>query len=197
MGLPSGQAFPWIFLSMVGVPPNTVPALPAGGFVPVPGPALDGQQFAELFQPAGSTPRVVPEPHANNRNAITCRNGAAPGGLPVAQRAGVSTADIFAQPTMSAVDTRQIQDRIADPTQSHFFNTDCVSCHTETRGAMNLGSFADARLDPGVLPNGNWNVRNFGWSPPSEGPIQATATRRTAAETNAVVSFINSEILGR
>jgi hypothetical protein len=197
MGLPSGRPFPWIFLSMASVPPNTVPALPGGGFVPVPGPVLDGQQFAEMFQPAGTTPRVVPAPHGNNRNAITCKNGAAPGGLPVGERTGVSTADIFANPAMSAGDTRQIQDRIADPTQSHFFNTDCVSCHTETRGAMNLGAFADARLDPAVLPNGDWNVRNFGWSPPSEGAIQATATRRTAAETNAVVAFINSEILGR
>jgi hypothetical protein len=197
MGLPAGGAFPWIFLSMANVPPATVPGLPNGGFVAVPGPTLDGQQFAEMFQPAGSNPRVVPEPHANNRNPITCKSAAAPAGLPVAQRVGSSTSDIFANPALSADTQRQIQDRVADPAQSHFFNTDCVSCHTETRAAMALGPVADPRLDPAVLPNGNWNVRNFGWSPPSEGAIQPTATRRTAAETAAVVSFINSELLAK
>jgi len=35
-------------------------------------------------------------------------------------------------------------------------------------------------------------VRNFGWSPNLLGPAHATATRRTAAETAAVLSYINS-----
>jgi hypothetical protein len=43
----------------------------------------------------------------------------------------------------------------------------------------------------------HWTVRNFGWSPPIEGPIQGVVTRRTAAETNAVVAFINSQILNK
>ena len=46
-------------------------------------------------------------------------------------------------------------------------------------------------IDPAVLPNGQWNVRNFGWSPPIEGPEQGTVTRRAATETAAVVKFIN------
>jgi hypothetical protein len=54
-------------------------------------------------------------------------------------------------------------------------------------------------IDPKLLPNGPWNVRNFGWSPPPiKGPgPQATVTRRTAAETAAVVAFINAEILAK
>jgi hypothetical protein len=52
-------------------------------------------------------------------------------------------------------------------------------------------------IDPGVLPNGDYNVRNFGWSPAIEGAIGGTVTRRTAAETAAVLAFINSQILGR
>jgi len=67
-GLPSGAPAPWIFVSILGVPPGAVPALPNGGFVPVHGPTLDGQQFAEMLEPAGAVPRVVPEPHTNNLN---------------------------------------------------------------------------------------------------------------------------------
>lgn len=37
-------------------------------------------------------------------------------------------------------------------------------------------------------------MRNFGWSP-AEGIPQATVTRRAAAETEAVVGFINSTML--
>ena len=50
-------------------------------------------------------------------------------------------------------------------------------------------------IDPAVLPNGQWNVRNFGWSPPIEGPLRGTVTRRTANETNAVVNFINAMLV--
>ena len=93
---------------------------------------------------------------------------------------------------------RDILDLIADPNRSHFFNTDCVSCHTETRRAMDLLSVRDIPgIDTAVLPNGQWNVRNFGWSPPIEGPVQGTVTRRTAAETAAVVNFINTQLLSR
>jgi mono/diheme cytochrome c family protein len=83
---------------------------------------------------------------------------------------------------------------IGDPTKSHFFNTDCVSCHTETTLAVGLLQFgADPRIDPQVLPKDPWNVRNFGWSPFGG----ATVTRRTAAETGAVVKFINSNLVAK
>jgi hypothetical protein len=199
MGLPSGAPAPWMFLSMVKLPPGVVPSLPNGGFAPVPGPTLDGQQFAQMLQPAGTTPRVVPVPHTNNRNSITCKNAAvSPAVLPVAARNGSATAELFASPPPAAASAKEILDLIADPTKSHFFNTDCISCHTETRRAMDVLQITNIPgIDPAVLPNGQWNVRNFGWSPPVEGPIQATVTRRTAAETSAVVAFINSNVLNK
>jgi hypothetical protein len=198
-GLPAGAHAPWIFLSMLKVPPGVVPALPNGGFIPVPGPTLDGKQFAQMLAPVGTAPPVVPVPNTNNLNPITCRNAAVPAGLPAAERSGSSTTELFASPAPPADKTRQILDLIADPTKSHFFNTDCVSCHTETRRAMDLLQLKDIKvvsgIDPAVLPGGDWNVRNFGWAPAGGGKAQATVTRRTAAETSAVVTFINSETL--
>jgi hypothetical protein len=197
--VPGGARAPWIFLSMLKVPPGVVPALPTGGFVPVPGPTLDGQQLAQMLAPVGAMPAVVPEPHTNNRNSITCKNAAvSPSSLPAAQRNGSSTNELFASPPPPANSVRDILDLIADPARSHFFNTDCVSCHTETRRAMNLLQIKDIPgIDPAVLPKGDWTVRNFGWSPPIDGPIQAVVTRRTAAETAAVLPFINSQLLNK
>lgn len=173
MGLPANAPAPWIFLSMTKVTPGVVPTLPNGGFVPVKSPALDGQQFAEMLNPVGTTPRVVPTPHANNLNPITCLNAAllSPG-PPIAQRHGSSTSDVFANTAAPAATIQSTLDLVADPTRSHFFNTDCVSCHTDTRLSMDrLHVTSIAGIDPAVLPNGPWNVRNFGWSPPIEGPI--------------------------
>jgi hypothetical protein len=182
------------------VPPGTVPQLPNGGYVPVHGPTLDGQQFAQKLNPAGSTPRVVPVPHNNNLAPITCVNVAVPAaGPPVEQRQGVSTSSLFPDPPQSPNRTRNVLNVlnvIADPTKSHFFNTDRVSCHTETRRAMELLSPQDIpKIGAAPLPNGSWNVRNFGWSPLVEGPVHGTVTRRTAAETEAVVNFINANLL--
>lgn len=187
MGLPAGAPSPWIFLAMARTP--------NGDFVPVPGPVLDGQQFAQMLAPVGTRPRVVPVPHPNNRNPITCKNAAVPTAvLPVSARSGSSTADLFAGAAPAT--TKEILDLIADPARSHFFNTDCVSCHTETRRAMDLLQLRVFEgIDTAVLPNGDWNVRNFGWSPPSKGQVQATVSRRSANETAAVVAFINSMLL--
>lgn len=198
MGLPAGASAPWIFLSMLNVPPGALPSLPNGGFVPVHGPTLDGQQFSQMLNPAGASPRVVPVPNTNNRNPITCQNAGAPvAGPPIAQRSGASTAILFNNPPPPN-EAKEILDLIADPVRSHFFNTDCISCHTETRRSMDLLQVrAFDGIDTAALPNGQWNVRNFGWSPPIEGPVQATVTRRAAAETVAVVTFINSEVLGK
>jgi hypothetical protein len=197
MGLPSGAPAPWIFLAMQNLRPGQVPALRNGGVVPVHGPTLDGAQFAQMLAPAGSSPRVVPTPHTNNLNPITCKHAALPAPQPIAERSGSSTSEVFAGPP-AADKTKDILDRIADPTRSHFFNTDCVSCHTETRRAMDvLGVSAVPGIDSNALPNGQWNVRNFGWSPPIEGQLRGTVTRRTAAETAAVVAFINAQLLNK
>ena len=202
MGLPANAQEPWIFLAMLLMPPGAVPQLPNGGYVPVRGPTLDGTQFAQKLNPAGSSPRVVPTPHTNNLAAITCINAAVPAdGPPVAQRHGVATASLFPDPPPSANRTKNVLNVlnvIADPAKSHFFNTDCVSCHTETRRAMELLAPANIpKISAAPLPNGPWNVRNFGWSPLVEGPVHGTVTRRTAAETAAVVDFINANLLAK
>jgi hypothetical protein len=196
-GLAAGEQPPWIFLSMLNLHPGELPAFPNGKVLPVPGPTLDGQQFAQMLEPDGSVPRVVPEPHTNNLNPITCRNAAvSTASLPIALRAGVSTADLFVTHPPPADKTTEILDVIVDPAKSHFFNTDCVSCHTETRRAIELLDIKDVSgIDPTALPKGPWDVRNFGWAPAAKGSFQAMVTRRTAAETAAVVTFINSEVL--
>ena len=188
-GLPANAPAPWIFLSILGDR--------KGGFGPAHGPTLDGaQQFAQMLTPAGSPgPRVLPAPHTNNLNAITCKNAAVSvTSLPIAQRNGVATATAFASPAPSADQTKQILDTVADPTKSFFFNTDCISCHTETRRTMDLLKVAAVQgIDSAALPNGQWDVRNFGWGDAAGKPVlQATVTRRTANETAAVVAFINA-----
>jgi hypothetical protein len=188
-GVPAGAQAPWIFLSML--------RLPNGLVVPVRGPTLDGQQTAQMFNPGGGDLQVVPVPHTNNLNPITCKNAAAPDtSFPIGARSGLSTTDLFVNPAPPAEKTRAVLDLIADPARSHFFNTDCISCHTETRRAMDLLQIQSIPgIDPAVLPKGAYTVRNFGWSPPSDGPIQAVVTKRAAAETGAVVAFINSKLL--
>jgi hypothetical protein len=199
MGLPSGAPSPWIFLSMLHIPAGVAPQLPNGGFIPVHGPALDGQQFAEMLNGVGTSPRVVPTPHTNNLQSVTCKNGAlttpAP---PIADRRGSSTSELFSSPPPPRDKIKSVLDLIADPGRSHFFNTDCVSCHTDTRLSMELLQVTDVTgIDRNLLPNGPWNVRNFGWSPPIEGPTQGTVTRRTETETATVIKFINEEILNK
>jgi hypothetical protein len=199
MGLPADRAEPWIFLSMAPIPAGVSPLLPNGGFIPVHGPALDGTQFAQMLDPGASGNKVVPKPSPNNLNPTTCQHAALPQPVPEpAKRKGVSTADLFAGQTPSPAEIKTILDTIADPTKSHFFNTDCVSCHTDTRRSIELlKTKAIAGVDTKALPNGPWNVRNFGWSPPIEGPVQATVSRRTAEETAEVVRFINGSFAAK
>ncbi len=125
---------------------------------------------------------------------MTCKNAAAPANPPVANRRGDSTSEVFVNPAPAPDKTKAILDLIADPTKSHFFNTDCVSCHTETQRTITMLKPKEIPgIDPTALPKDPWNVRNFGWSP--AGGLQATVTRRTAAETAAVVAFVNSNML--
>jgi hypothetical protein len=191
-GLPNAAPAPWIFLSMLGDH--------LGHFVAAHGPTLDGNlQFAQMLTPAGTNPRVVPEPHTNNLNPITCKNAAVSStSLPIAQRNGVATFTVFATPPPSADQSKQILDTIADPTKSFFFNTDCVSCHNETRLTMELLNVsAIPGINSAALPGGTWDVRNFGWGNAGKPGMQATVTRRTANETAAVVAFINSQLLAK
>jgi hypothetical protein len=142
---------------------------------------------------------VLPEPHTNNLNPITCKNAAvSAASLPLSQRDGVSTSATFATPAPSADQTKQILDTIADPTKSFFFNTYWISCHTETRRAKDLLKVTEIQgINTATLPNGQWDVRNFGWGDAGKAGIQATVTRRAANETSAVLEFINSGLLNK
>jgi hypothetical protein len=191
MALPDQSPEPWMFLSMLAVPPGATPQLPKGGFIPVRSPALDGAQFTEALA-ARADLTVEPAPAPNNLNPITCQNGALTPPLPVAGRRGAATAELFHSPPPGPARVKQVVDLIADPTRSHFFNTDCVSCHTETRRAIDLLKVKSVPgVDSAVLPKDIWNVRNFGWFP-SFPAAQETATRRTGAETAAVLQFIKA-----
>lgn len=109
---------------------------------------------------------------------------------------------------LSELKHKEIPDLIANPQRSHFFNTDCISCHTESNRRVQLniaakGSFAYklplniSGLDDKVLPNNKWNVRNFGWFPTSHSTAVATVTQRTANEAAESVEFINKEYLSQ
>lgn len=198
---------PWIFLAMGKFPPG------AERFGPVP--------FlpAQMISFRSEAPSVSPVLNVNNRNPISKEFV-----VPEERRRGVSTSSLFLSPNLSALDNlavtgtdengesvtdsnlknRDIPDLIANPDQAHFFNTDCVSCHTESRRRITLslsfGPFAYrvGRVVPKVAdevkPKTDWNVRNFGWFTPHAflggGPPVATVTQRTANETADVVEFI-------
>ena len=92
---------------------------------------------------------------------------------------------------------KDIPNYVANPRFAHVFNTDCVSCHTETtrRELLSLsdhaGTFRYARpdgisgVDPAVVPRDDWNVRNFGWF-----RQDATITLRAANEIAESVAAI-------
>lgn len=208
MGLDAGAPEPWIFMAMAPVPPGVVPSLPNGGFIPVRGPALDGKQVAEALAVLETPHKVMPTPAPNNLNPITCKHAALPSGeaaLPVADRKGLATAALFDMGNapvtnpVKAATIKQTVDQIADAKRSHFFNTDCVSCHTDTRRALELLKNASIPgVDPAVLPKEQWNVRNLGWFPSFlKGGVAPTATRRAASETAEVVNFINENGLAK
>ncbi|USJ27570.1 hypothetical protein [Ensifer adhaerens] len=177
MGLPAGAPEPWIFMPMRRNPGNdTVSAVPS--------PTLDGQAKAQLLKFLGSD-RVLPAPKTDNQaeSMTTCFRKPA-------DRVGVSTVELFSA-SATPQRTVEVTETIADPSKSHFFNTDCLSCHTETRLllAKSPGT-AITGVDASVLPETQWNVRNFGWG--SEfGRMKPTITRRTATETDEVVNAAN------
>jgi hypothetical protein len=182
---------PWIFISMLKVP--------QAGLITVPGPTLDGAHVAQMFGILTAT-HVIPKPSTNNENAITCRHASLQSPpLPIADRKGVATS-AFIDGNLSESRIIDIVNVIADPKKSHFFNTDCVSCHTETAQpiARNIKSFTVPGVNAAVLPKENWNVRNFGWFPSFlKGGVAPTITRRVAAETADVVAFVNSQLLNK
>ncbi|GAA5124966.1 hypothetical protein JIN84_13415 [Luteolibacter yonseiensis] len=210
MGLPNGQE-PWIFVAVIVTPDGKCVVAP-GFNMP------DKEQKAQALSFL-SGPEVLPVPVTNNRSPITNQSI-----VPLDMRRGVSTAVLFkdgldlgakaqiakkgddGRPVLDGEATnRDIVDIIGNPVRSHFFNTDCVSCHTETTRAELLkiksGPFAFAKppglskLGEPVTPKTQWNVRNFGWGPKSE-RIE-TVSRRAFNETAESAEFINKIYLPR
>ena len=185
-GRPGDNGDAWIFLAMGENPQNQ------GEFFPVPSPALNGAQFAQMLTFSGPG-NILPSPAPNNLNETSCQHAALRPPLPVEGRKGLATAELFSgSPSKERV--KEIVDLIGDPVKSHFFNTDCLSCHTDTRlGVEFMGAEAFPGIDPEVLPRDIHNVRNLGWFP-GEGP---TATNRTLTETIESLVFFNEHALGK
>jgi hypothetical protein len=181
---------PWIFFAMSRQTNGTfaIPTLPT----------LRGAPAQMLTFKGGHA--VMPLPSTRNVDATH----------------GVSTSTLFEssapttldQPAIEGLTTpakREISDIVANPLRSNFFNTDCVSCHSEStrRRFLNLPAAAgNLRFSPPagvsgianeILPQSPWNVRNFGWFQRGTGPVQPTATMRTANEIAAALEFIDVE----
>ncbi len=204
---------PWIFVALAKLPNDPE------HFRPVP--FLPAQMLSFV---GGKQGAVVPLIPTSNRSPISnARN------LPTAERRGVATAALFGMPPSALGDlaeigrdatgtpikdatlkNREIPDLVAHPALAHFFNTDCVSCHTETRRRMRLSLPPSSvafqvggrppRIATKIPPQDDWNVRNLGWFQPDPiiggGQAVATATQRTANETAEVVEFIERHYRG-
>jgi hypothetical protein len=212
----------WIFMGTANLmvhPEVPNPHSHRSGFVALPAAALDGQQYAQMFSENSVLQnRVVPTPYANNGFdgstipfAITCQNASnRVAGPPIDRRIGSATSDILNKRGLISLPApgeddpqnetvRRILNTVADPDRSHVFNTDCVSCHTETVVFQDRFSDPIPGIDPSALPGDNrYNMRAFGWAPQrieDDGKItefvRPTVTRRTAHETAKVVDFIN------
>jgi hypothetical protein len=212
----------WIFMGTANVrlhPEVPNPNSRKSGFVALPAAALDGQQHAQMFSENNVLQnRVVPTPYANNGFdgsaipfAITCHNASnRVAGPPIDRRIGSATSDILNKRRLIALPApneddpqneavRKLLNTVANPDRSHIFNTDCVSCHTETMIFQDRFNDPIPGIDPSALPGDNrYNMRAFGWAPQrieDDGKVtefvRPTVTRRTANETAKVVTFVN------
>ena len=215
MGLNNGAFEPWIFVALQRQGDGQFHAFPSPGLGPIT--ATSVPPFAQMISFL-DTPRVQPQTSTTNTLAIS-----ADFGIPVAERRGVSTAVLFGSvdledPAILGEDgsgnsvssdtlkNKDIVDWVANPEKSHFFNTDCISCHTETtrREALSIppSEFrfiprdAEMTANEDFMHKDKWNVRNFGWFVnPFSGDKQTTITLRTANETFEVVEAINEMLM--
>lgn len=195
---------PWFFIAMAKAPGT-------GHFVAIPTLPTRMIQFGNddlivdplpLNSNRNPISKLPPEPKARRGVATATLFGIMPADLNLPAVTG--TSDGGTAVNDESLHNADVADFVANPTACHFFNTDCISCHTETRrrSRLSLPVGNSAYLKNGsvvgisneVLPKDDWNVRNFGWFPPSPviggGPTVATATQRTANETAEVVDFI-------
>ncbi len=208
MGLPASQPEPWLFISMaVGADGQlSEPPIPS-----LPGTIGAGKRGARQMLSFIGGAAVVPPPENSQLGAAK----------------GVSTALLFADgsaqrlndPVFKGEDDPRLSDVpdiVANPRIAHFFNTDCVSCHSESarRADLSIGPSKPrwhyvppagiSGVEPRLLPvaggsRASWNVHNFGWFPDffEGGKTAPTVSMRTANETADAVDFINREYLGR
>ncbi|MDQ3623562.1 MAG: hypothetical protein M3463_13905 [Verrucomicrobiota bacterium] len=190
---------PWIFFPMRKEGGTFVQGDVKGGFSP--------QTKLQLFGPRASADKVVPVPKPNPATGEGLSTAA------LFKRGALSTLGAQLLPgatrlDLAALTIRDVPDRIANTALHHNFNTDCVSCHTETtlrnRIKPATGSSAVAyqhpanisKVDPVVLPVDEWNVRNFGWGP-ERGEFKPTISQRAANEAADSAAFINKVYLAQ
>jgi len=201
---------PWIFLALAKAPQSDrfgpVPFLPAQ--------MLSFRSGRGVVSPSPKVNNLNPDPsgvmmpaEAKDRQGVATAPLFGEAGNELDSYAVIGETDSGEEIRHDQILNRDIPDLVAHPERSHFFNTDCLSCHTETRRRMELsltpGKFAFRRngtapeVDPAVLPKHEWNVRNLGWIQLPEliggGPAVATVTQRTANETAEVVDHIERD----
>jgi hypothetical protein len=173
---------PWIFFAMDRT---------SGTWAPSKNRTIGGVGQMLIFR--GGTP-VCPDPLPLNLDG---KRGVSTAGLFGGKRPNLEQAVFSDVPNLKFKD---VPDFIANPARSHFFNTDCMSCHTESTRRLSLGLDGHksefrfempegiSGLDPKVGARGQWNVRNFGWGDVSGIP---TVAQRTANEAAESADFIN------
>jgi hypothetical protein len=184
---------PWIFFALSRNSDGTMREAPQ---------KVLGGKHAQMLTFRGGT-HVMPVPSPTN---VTAGNGVSTGVLFRNDHAAK-----LEDPVLSGLARplhREIPDLVANPQRAQFFNTDCLSCHTESsrRKELKLPP-SDERFrfappagisggDEALLPQSQWNVRNFGWfqQRPTD-PIAPTVTVRTANEAAESAEFINREYL--
>lgn len=189
MGL-DGRVEPWIFFAMS--------KLPNGTLVQAPFPTLGGKN-AQMITGTSFGQRIIPVPTTTN---LTSNQG-----VSTAMLLGIGIANRLDNPVFPDRLEPQIQDIpdiIANPNKAHFFNTDCVSCHSANILSSQLTALGSGKyryklpanisgIDISLLPQSRWNVRNFGWFPPAS-PNRAavpTVSIRTANEAAESADYIN------
>jgi hypothetical protein len=188
MGLENPKAEPWIFFR-VKRKGDTMEKTTIGSF------PRDGATAMMLA--VRKTPMVQPEPPSGVVTAPLLEDDVdvnAPMPHPPAQ---------FKDTNLKLKD---IPDFVANPKLANTFNTDCVSCHTETTRRLTLDLAGKAApflafkleddkisgvsdtVSPGKVFGTSWNVRVFGWGP---GKGKPTIVQRAANEAMESADFFN------
>ena len=184
MGIPDPQPEPWIFLEFNSASEILISEQ-----------SLHGQMFSPLINVLDGPVTPVP----NNSN------------LETKPPVGVSTAVLF-KPNIDLNDPavkgrsvpliKDIPDIIANPINSNVLNTDCFSCHSETtrRTLLKIAPTpyqfdldGTPGVEPSMLPDTNYNVRNFGWYQLGVDKPKPAISMRAGNETANALMFIHKE----